>query len=259
MKRLIPIILCSAISACADFSDNMGEKTYPTLDKLAEKIMLGYEEDGTETPEIICSLDYDGKNRLKTVMEHEDSGNTYVTNFMYESNKVICAQEYMSDGSIKSYTTIYEFENGKLQRVTDDEGFTGVFRYNAGVAKPVRYETNEGTNYKFSWDNLGNLMTRYEEVAGFGNYSVGYSYSNVQDKCNVDLRAMIDFEMDGLPLLFDKGVFKCISSSNLPNSIDNIMYKYEYDSDGYVTKITILSGDEEHPFLRISYRSANQQ
>lgn len=222
--------------------------------KLAEKITLGYEENGTETVEVICGLEYDANNRLKKVVIHEDGDDTFVTNFIYESDKVISTEEYMEDGSIESCTTTYEFENGKLQRITDDEGFAGVFLYDAGEEKPMKYATNNGINYEFSWDHLGNL-TQMVGITHYSDYSVQYTYSNVQDKCNVDLRAMFDFDINGVPILFDKGVFKCISSPILPNSADDTMYRYEYDSDGYVTKITILSGDEDHTFLKISYHT----
>lgn len=266
MKRLIPILLCFAFSACTGFSDgDNGGKTDSGSVKLAEKITLGYEENGTETVEVICGLEYDANNRLKKVVIHEDGEDTFVTNFIYESDKVISTEEYMEDGSIESCTTTYEFENGKLQRITDDEGFAGVFLYDAGEEKPMKYATNNGINYEFSWDHLGNL-TQMAGITHYGDYSVQYTYSNVQDKCNVDLRAMFDFDINGFPILFDKEVFKCISSPYLPNDViyngGTSSWTYKFDDDGYPVEIMETGKDHEYEytsFLRISYRAANQQ
>lgn len=266
MKRLIPILLCLAFSACTGFSDgDNGGKTDSGSVKLAETITLGYEENGTETVELMCRLEYDDNNRLKTFIDYEDEGSVFVTNFIYESDKVILTEEYMEDGNIKSYTTTYEFENGKLQRVTDDEGFAGVLQYDAGGEKPMMYETNYGVNYEFSWDNHGNL-TKIAGKTELSWFFEQYTFSKVQDKCNVDLRAVFESDINGLPILFDKEVFKCISSPYLPNDViyngGTSSWTYKFDDDGYPVEIMETGKDHEYEytsFLRISYRAANQQ
>lgn len=221
MKRTIYtlLLLIGTVVLTAACEKGKGDSISQT--KLVKEII---HEDGTKEV-----FEYDGLNRLIKAGD---------TTYEYYDNTVIETSPYV--------TYISHFDNdGYCTKDVDDRGYNyREFNYIYDNGQIKLY--NDGTsNYnEFVWENgdIIEIITEYPlNTPGPYIYKETYEYTDFEDKLNINL-------FGRYWTIKYKGTYSrhlpksCSYNSN--NSVYNRdSYSYEFDADGYVTKIITTSDD----------------
>jgi hypothetical protein len=219
------LMLSAAIFAGCD-KDDPADNTVPTTAKLVSRVEVHDDEGSGDIVKRSYELDYDAQNRVIKMSTRRYTNDAEISTISYpESNKIKLVEDgderiftLNSDGNIIAFPgKTFTYENGYLVKDKQEEVVDGVL-----------YGTISTT---YTWEN-GNLKSLTE------TYTTSLEYGTELNKpCSIDiLRLITDNDV-----LLSGWLGK--SSTNLPNKIidesgkENLTFRYEIDTDGYVKKV----------------------
>lgn len=252
---LLMVAMCAIIfAACSDDDDTT---VNPDGKRLVSKICKErtQEEDYYE-----LNFQYDKNGNIEKIVERrrEDSGSSFddewtdTYTFSRSGNKITSKNDYTDETGTETYTTVYTLnDKGYISQYewtdefNDERIIHNTLSYdNNGLLNKRTRKENEGISvseytYEYSWSN-GNLIS--ERQLG-SNYVTNYTYTNEENKANIDLGAFwgeADYDGSNYDYL---ELFGYLGSTNknclykYSGSYDTYTYKYSFDTNGYVTKM----------------------
>ncbi len=246
MLALSCVLLPSCSNDDGDASDNGGQASIKHL--ISVKITNEY---GNHT---ISNINYDNKNRIVSYTEksNEDSE---IHSFNYNDNGSIT---YMRDGKIE---TTFKSEDGLIKIVDYGESELYFLEYNQKKLSSISYQYTgeEHRRYNYTWSN--NNILEIELKAGIHYYEyASYHYEYTSYPCITPIIYYFASNSKGTPyrplsgdgeaMLYAYGYFGDIPTPNLVEKSrsnyddythDSYEFSYEFDDDGYVTKMTIVN------------------
>ena len=255
LLSLLGLAVC-LFTACSSDNNEGGEPTPPTVSgKKISSVKAVWGGGGSEDGSLI-TLSYDKQGRVISVKGvYTEEGETYTSNFNYSySNTSIEVRGIASDGY--SYSCNYTLDSNKriskAVRTYNNHAETCEYTYdeNGQLVGITADEDNVTYTYTLSWHN-GNISTVVENETRNGRTSQNiekYTYTNYSTKNLIGIkgRGVVGiYYLD--PILFMQGYFgaypkNTISTYTLNNEPTETQ-KYEVDSQGYVTKISVSDGD----------------
>ncbi|MBO8454378.1 MAG: hypothetical protein IAC07_06635 [Bacteroidetes bacterium] len=260
MKRIFYLLVAAAFVVCScdslvpnhleqenenggSGSDDQGGISSETASKLVKEIV--WEDD-----EMIL-FDYDDKNRIiKISWTDINSEYSYFYELKYLQNNVI---QLLYNGHDPE-PLHYEFDSdGFLKKTSINENYYTEYFYIDGIYSSSLTKSNDEFG-KFTSETSaiyenGNcvILSHHDEFIDTdgdendssydSEYSEIWTYTDIENKMNVDIFSRIDPEEMYFKL-------KGISSHDLPATYGNYMYEYEFDDDGYVTRISLINNME---------------
>lgn len=235
---LLPFMFCSCEDKVSDQQGESGEG----MKKLVKEVVYQKDED-SEWKEVF-SFAYDSVGRLKEVRVDGE------TELIYEYNDGVLLVKsgendpdpvfvYFGDDGLIS--TI-DYLNGKEYFTYDEDSNLQTLTYKGSGLEAT---------YRYIWK--GGNVTEVTAVSNLDTDSfslIRYTYYEIEDKLNINLLALFE---SGIICMYDesvdKSMFRGIYNRNLLKRIeqpdeygnpDYVSFSYEFDSDGYPTKISIL-------------------
>ena len=194
--------------------------------------------------------------------------NMYNLHFVYDDNEKLIEIKFIYEEETENLTftyfgseVYYGYEGGSILKFKDErvvsfesEYVTEKYHYDAnGMLNQKQYTSGNKTYTTIYERSGGNIIKIYRPNGGVEEIS----YSDYEDKMNLDLW---EFYASG-PIIaefaFDRTVFKNIGSTELPTFIkakdgDTIEISYEFDKDGYPVKIkSVWSDGSSEDYIRI--------
>ncbi len=249
---LLGLAVC-LFTACSSDNDEGEEPTPQTIS--GKKISSVKEVWGGEGSEgSLITLSYDKQGRVisgKSVSTEKGKTNTSNINYSY-SDISIEVREIASDGYSYSYNYTLD-DNKRISKAVvtySNHAETCEYTYD-GNGQLIGITTNGGENYSISWHN-GNISTVVETETQNGRtsqYIENYTYTNYSAKnlIGIEGRGVVGISDYLDPILFMQGYFgaypKNTISTYTRNNEPTETQKYQVDSQGYVTKISVSDGD----------------
>ncbi len=206
-----------ALSLLVFVSCSKNDDEYPQEKQVSNITTTTHEFNSVST----LFFEYDKKGRVvKSRYGSEDEE----YNYNYDDNVIT---ETYTSGSYSNVTT-YHLNKGIITHATGD--YDGVYTYSA-KNELLNYSNGDGVPFTYTWKN-GNIITQ-----GEGDYIRSYTYSTMENQI-----IGIHYFAENIPdnILFNFGYFGA-KNKNLPtskkSSSEKIEYEYEFDEDGYVTKM----------------------
>lgn len=180
---------------------------------------------------------------------------TFKESFEYNDMGLVVTS---ADGSTK----YYQIDAGKLIS-SEWQPYSFSYYYDGGL-KPVRIEEKvngelESTS-KYTYDANGNLIKDFTDFYS-GNYYVAYTYTDIIDKCNIDICAFLG-ELLPAPII-DKNVIGSLANKHLMltskyeseyESEPMCTWSYKFDEDGYPIEIKReWDGDDDYELFTLTY------
>ena len=194
--------------------------------------------------------------------------NMYNLHFVYDDNEKLIEIKFIYEEETENLTftyfgseVYYDYEGGSILKFEDErvvsfenEYVTEKYHYDAnGMLNQKQYTSGNKTYTTIYERSEGNIIKIYGPNGGVE----AISYSDYEDKMNLDLW---EFYASG-PIIaeftIDRKVFKNIGSTELPTFIktkygDTIEISYEFDKDGYPVKIkSVWSDGSSEDYIRI--------
>jgi hypothetical protein len=216
-----------------------GEEPAPTA-----KLVTRIDEFSSDTATVAFSsttFEYDSDNRLVKV---QSNGNA-PTNIIYSANTI--QADYYGGGE---YSITYRLNS---KGYVEDDG-TNSYSYDSNGFLSLRKDKSDDETYgSYSWQN-GNLQSLINKfiLSGDNFYmteTLTFEYGALPNKpCGIDIARFITAAIGGwreLPIydLFGKSMKNLPSRMELQTWGTFLLYNYQTDSNGYVTKVTRNDGD----------------
>ena len=195
--------------------------------------------------------DDQGKVQKFTVLHNtdvEDWTSTYL--YVHSDSQV---KFYYDEGADESYNVTYMFTNGYLTS-SQCEGY-GYSEYvhdgNGHLVSCTDYslkgEAERSWTYVWNGDNLISTL-RDDKI--YENYE----YYDIVNKCNVEIYLSDWARMPEYEYMIDRSIFgSCVGKNLLKKGSEGTTYIYDFDSDGYVTKVHCSDEDGKLYDLTITY------
>lgn len=180
---------------------------------------------------------YDDAGRVKQVKQ-----NNNIFNYEYNTSQVIVKD------SKGNQLEVFDFVGDKLFQHYWGSSNPVIFEYEGTMMKPTK--SDGWLEFDLTWDESGNLVSRVVD----GSQSVQYTYYDVVDKSNIDI---FEYTEDCMMIErpFDRNVFKCLSSTNLRASQNDVNWNYRFDDEGYVIEANGINSDHSKEYgIEISYK-----
>ena len=249
LLSLLGLAVC-LFTACSSDNDEGGNPTPPTVSgKKISSVKTVWGSEGSDGSFITLSYDKQGRV-LSGKGVSTEKGETYTSNTNYSySNTSIEVREIASDGDSYSYN--YTLDSNKRISKTlityKNHAETCEYIYDE-KGQLVGISTDGEYNYSLSWHN-GNISTVIETETQNGRTSQNienYTYTNYSAKNLIGSFGVgMPYHVDAI--LFMQGYFgaypKHTISTYTRNNEPTETQKYEVDSQGYVTKISVSDGD----------------
>lgn len=243
---LLGLAVC-LFTACSSDNNEGGEPTPPTVSgKKISSVKYVWGGEGSS----LISLSYDKQGRVAFVKGVKTgTGETTTSNINYSySNTSIEVREIASAGNFYSYNYTLD-SNKRISKALipyKNHAETCEYIYDE-KGQLVGISSNGEYSYTLSWHN-GNISTIVETRTINGRTSqniANYTYTNYSAK---NLIGIGGIGVVGIldPILFMQGYFgaypKNTISTYTRNNEPTETQKYEVDSQGYVTKISVTDG-----------------
>lgn len=244
---LLPFMFCSCEDEVSDQQGESGEE----MKKLIKELV--YQEDEDSDWKEVYSFVYDSVGRLKKVI------------IIYEGKEVDEVDEEMiyeyNDGVLlvkfaenDPDPVLVYFEDEGLVTSLNDKYSKSYFTYDDNSCLQTLIYVSKSTGYErttsYIWKG-GNVAAEVTTDNSSNSSKCTYTYYDIADKLNIDVFSLFESGVMGLDFeTIDKSVFRGIYNRNLLKRIEELdesgrpryihSFSYEFDSDGYPTKISIL-------------------
>lgn len=197
-------------------------------------------------------FEYDDQNRvIKWEIHYPTHGYTHL--FYYYDN--VCdiymiyeAEGESEDGDSERICT-FIFDNDKLTLAKTIFSESGTNDYYFTYNEKDQLTSTQASHWTdtYLWSN-GNLLYAMdgEEIVE------SYEYYDIENKCNVEIYTLDWYRMP-LGWIIDRTVYGNMMGKDLLKKMDDTEFKYEFDDDGYVTKVFYYEDDELQVELNVEY------
>lgn len=226
------------------------QKNYPWTKRVASMHAdYYYDEGGTWDYEFM----YDEQGRVVkyTVLnrnDYEEWTSTYL--YVHSDSQV---KLYYDEGADEAYSVNYKFNNGCLS-LSQCDGY-GYSEYvhddNGHLVSCTDYSLNGVVEclWAYVW-NGDNLISTLRDDKIYENYE----YYDIVNKCNVEIYLSDWARMPEYEDMIDRSIFgSCVGKNLLKKGSEGTEYTYDFDSDGYVTKVYCSDEDGKLYDLAITY------
>lgn len=226
------------------------QKNYPWTKRVASMHADYYfDEGGTWDYEFM----YDKQGRVVkyTVLnrnDYEEWTSTYL--YVHSDSQV---KLYYDEGADEAYSVNYKFNNGCLS-LSQCDGY-GYSEYvhddNGHLVSCTDYSLNGVVErlWAYVW-NGDNLISTLRDDKIYENYE----YYDIVNKCNVEIYLSDWARMPEYEYMIDRSIFgSCVGKNLLKKGSEGTEYTYDFDSDGYVTKVYCSDEDGKLYDLTITY------
>lgn len=265
MKKLLLFFLPLAALLAGCEKEGGDSKKDGSFDRIVKSVDITAKGDQDYTSTLSYEFNYDSKNRLTDAIIFFDGNEQSHAQWNYSGNTVKMIDLYDDDYSIEwkfnsrgmvneqvahygvGYITRYYYNNdgylnSKIQ-TCDQHGFYEELTY-----------TREG----------GNVVLYTRESNDEEKETYKYTYTDYIDKANIDLMAICGNFFIEYPcklIEMDKSVFKSLGTKNLIKTFASEQYEdynwsfaYEFDEDGYVTRIDLYMDKRLHGSITVQYK-----
>ena len=248
-NAILALLAIVAFSACSKSSDDEPTKPIETIKKLYPAKVVEKNEDGEITKETIYA--YDNQNRLakSTITENEDGTTTTETSTYTYNNSGVALITYtlnLNNGlKVGNGKTVFNYEGNLLTTLADyNQNATAphnrdTLYYQAGNTRPHIITINNGLDKsELTYDSAGNIIFT-QNTNATSVYTVAFSYDMEHTYFNwcipnpIALEAIFNSCPTEIKIAYkEKGV---------DNYNDIKTVTYEFNADGYPTKVTLKS------------------
>ena len=262
MKKILFMlpVLAVCFASCEKDKENDGN----SVQKLVKSITY------MESPDypLVTTFEYDENGRV-ICAKWTENGNTWtIADVAYEGNMIIetgaGGQQEVSTDATGTTITVSQLKEEYIHYLNDDgyvikteyKDYWSDESYNRTDA--VTYEYDNGKLVKIAGNSIGDYPIEYKfqwqnndiVAVSYNGSTENISYSNTVDNLNVDLSA--NWGYYGISCGIGSAAtlkFKETTSEHLPQMLDEEVYSYELDSDGYVKTIKV----DGEPIYYIEY------
>lgn len=239
MLLLVLSILAIVLGACSDDDKKDGLRG-ANGEKLVSKIVYTHKEENGDTWKEVYTLGYDKQGRIIKETGDAENEDYYTSTYTYTDEKIICHTEGVDRYDNEPYTNEITYmlnSDGLIVYSKEPHGETVTFTYKDGKLMTTKGETSYMNN-EITWKDNNIISVNNEEQ---GIYT--YKYTDKTSKANINLFKTIQ----------DINLFLSnrygIMSNNLVESVKleskdrerklERQHQYQFDKDGYVTKIIV--------------------
>ena len=259
MKKLLMFFLSLAVLLSGCEKDKVASGTYNRLVKSVDITAKGDQENSST---LSFEFKYDSKKRLTDAIVFYNGNEQQHGQWSYSGNTVKMIDLYDDDYSIE-----WTFNSrGKVNEVVSNYGIAKYY-YDSDGCLNSKIETNDqyGVYKELTYTReCGNVvLCRYEDIYDpIRTYR--YTYTDYKDQANIDLMAIcgnffIEYPCELIEM--DKSVFKSLGNKNLIKTFaseqyedDNWSFAYEFDGDGYVTRIDLYMNKRLNGSVAVRYQ-----
>lgn len=246
-NAILALLALVAFSACSKSSDDEPTKPAATIKKLYPAIVVEKDENGDTTKE--TTYEYDNENRLakSTITDNED-GTTEINTYTYNSTVIalITHTLKLDDGSkVGNGKTVFNYEGNLLTTLADykQNAATPYNRdtlyYQAGNTRPSVIKINNGEEkLELTYDAAGNKTT-LQDTDATSVYTVTFSYDMTHTYFNWCIPNPVATEAIYYNCPTEIKIAGKEGGVDISNEIQT--YTYEFNADGYPTKVTVKS------------------
>lgn len=206
---LAAVLLSVGYTSCS--KENLdGSKDFSKEKKLVK--MVSKDEDGKDLE--VFTFEYDDKGKLlKSTGSFDHSEYAWTSNYSWNDNVIMIDQEYA-----------VALENGLVKSNSSNDTYT----YNDSN-RITQYTHNNRTS-TFTWDG-----DKIVSMSSYVGSNMTFTYGEPCKKGYCPLIPYLMFQYDDLSMAHPE-IFGA-RSKQLPTMIGGILLTYEFDKEGYITKI----------------------
>lgn len=231
---LLAVLMCANFASCSKDddanTDTGGEDVVVGEKKLVK--MVSNEETYT--------FSYDGEGRLSSATDTDDDGDKYSYKFVWGDDAVVAQYKYETASGYngKTYTETYTLKDGLVQDWMSDN-HSGIYSYNSSN-RLIKAEFTHHLGYTVYavWDKDKLVSVNTVAILTYGETCKKGYFPLISDVIRLgDVLFMAHPEIAGM------------RTNQLPNtySLDDeeisISLTYEYDKEGYISKIRLKDND----------------
>lgn len=207
---LFAVLLSVNFTSCTKDENLDGNEDFSNEKKLVK--MVGKDDESGKNQEVF-TFKYDDKGRLIESTGSFDFGeHTWTSHYTWKDNVIMIDDDYA-----------IALENGRIKGNSDDETF--IYNSSNRITKYVgKYDTATIT-----WDG-DKIVSMYSYMG-----AMTFTYGETCKKGYCPIIPYLMFQYDGLSLAHPE-LFGA-RSKQLPTMVGGILLTYEFDKEGYITKI----------------------
>lgn len=231
---LVAIVMSASFTSCS--KDNPDGEDLSNEKKLTKIISTQTAENYSSTYTYTYTFTYNDNGKLIEATELATGGSSRTEKFAWGDNTIKINGTYqLSSDPARNYTSTCTFENGLVQLSEDGERFS----YNS-ANRLIQYA---GLSFTWDKDKLVSISSGYSDVTYTYGESCKKGYFLVFDM--EDLLFMAHPELAGIRTKqLPTSATYTYEDNN--SSAETSSYTYEFDPDGYPTKITISGKNDTY-------------
>ena len=266
MKKHIIFSFIAYILVCVTGCEKNDGHSNGQYTKLVKSVDIAANYEG-QVETISFDFKYDNNNRLTELIQFYNGNEIGHGKWVYSENRVKMTDLNDDDFSIEWVFNSRGFVNEQIYTSRNQYEYHTRYYYGSDGYLSSKIETSDYIDYyrteKYNREDGNVTILSIESDNREDTYA--YTYTDYTDRANVDLMAilkgqgLIEYPCEGLEL--DRTVFNSLGNKNLIKSFasqqyedDNCSFAYEFDKDGYVSRIDIYVNKKLAGSMTVMYQ-----
>lgn len=240
MKQIFMLLMvamyATMFTACSDDDNDVTRGA--NGEKLVSKIVYTHKEENGDTWKEVYTFSYDRQGRIIKETGDTEEEDYYTSTYTYTDEKIVCHTEGVDRYDNEPYTNEITYmlnSDGLIVYSKELEAVT--FTYKDGKLITTKGETSYMNN-KITWKD-NNIISVNNEEQGISTYK----YTDKTSKANINLFKTVQdinlFLSNRYGIMSNNLVESEKFESKDGESKSECQYQYQFDKDGYVTKIIV--------------------
>ena len=237
-----------------------------SFDRVVKSVDITAKGDQESSSTLSYEFKYDSQNRLTDAIIFYNGNEQSHGQWRYSGNTVKMIDLYDDDYSIEWTINSRGLVNEQVSYYGENSEYITRYYYNNDGYLNSKIQTcnQHGIYEEFTYSREGGNVVLYTHEDSDGKATYKYTYTDYTDKANIDLMAIVGNFFIEYPCQLtemDKSVFKSLGNKNLIKTFaseqyksDNWSFAYEFDNDGYVTRIDLYMDKRLNGSVTVQYK-----